>query len=141
MKIHVFDVDKLARRVLDRTWRILGAKSAENDPNLAPQDDPKSIKNRVQKMIKILIDFKTAGMRFLARPGGMRKPPGGILGGKKTPPKKICSNMLATSAKLLATWATSATAIGDLTHRDLAPTGRAADPIASRIPPDLLMIY
>ena len=65
MKIHVFDADKLPRRVLDATWPNLGAKSAENDPNLGPQDDPKSIKNRVQKMIKILIDFKTAGVRFL----------------------------------------------------------------------------
>ena len=80
MKIHVFDVDKLPRRVLDRTWPILAAKSAENDPNLAPQDDPKSTKNRVQKMIKILIDFKTAGTRFLEPTGGMRSPPGGDLG-------------------------------------------------------------
>ena len=80
MKIHVFDVDKLARRVLDRTWPNLAAKSAKNDPNLAPQDDPKSTKNRVQKMIQILIDFKTLGMRFLGRPGGMRSPPGGDLG-------------------------------------------------------------
>ena len=65
MKIHVFDVDKLPRRVLDATWPNLGAKGAENDPNLGPQDDPKSTKNRVQKMMKILIDFKTAGVRFL----------------------------------------------------------------------------
>ena len=83
MKIHVFDVDKLSRRILDRSWPILAAKSAQNDPNLAPQDDPKSIKNRCQKMLKILIDFKTAGMRFLGRPGGMRRAPGGIIGGVK----------------------------------------------------------
>ena len=81
VNIHVFDVDKLSRRVLDRTWPNLAAKKAKNDPNLAPQDDPKSIKNRVQKMIKILIDFKTAGVRFLESPGGMRRPPGGIIGG------------------------------------------------------------
>ena len=55
VKNHVFDVDKLSRHVLDRTWPILEAKSAENDPKLAPQDEPKSSKNRVQKMIKILI--------------------------------------------------------------------------------------
>ena len=83
MKIHVFDVDKLPRRVLDRTWPNLAAKKAKNDPNLAPQNDPKSIKNRVQKMIKILIDFKTAGMRFWGPPGGMRRPLGGIIGGLK----------------------------------------------------------
>ena len=81
MKIHVFDVDKLPSRVLDATWPILAAKSAKNDPNLAPQDDPKSIQNRVQKMIKILIEKKTAGMRFVGPTGGMRRPPGGILGG------------------------------------------------------------
>ena len=60
VKHHVLDADKLPRRVLDRSWPILAAKSAENDPNLAPQDDPKSSKNRLQKMIKILIVFKTA---------------------------------------------------------------------------------
>ena len=81
MNIHVFDVDQLSRRVLDRSWPNLAAKSAENDPNLAPQDDPKSIKNRVQKMIKILIDFKTGAVRFLGQTDGMRKPPGGIIGG------------------------------------------------------------
>ena len=83
MKIHVFDIDKVSRRVLDRTWPNLAAKSAENDPKLAPQNDPKSTKNRVQKMIKILIDFKTAGVRFLGPTGGMRRPPGGIIGGVK----------------------------------------------------------
>ena len=88
MKIHVFDVDKLPRRVLDATWPNLGAKSAENDPNLGPQDDPKSTKNRVQKMIKILIDFKTKLMRFLGRTGGMRRPPGGIIGGVKNSAKE-----------------------------------------------------
>ena len=41
VKIHVFDVDRLARRVLDRTWPVLGAKSGKNDPNLAPQNEPK----------------------------------------------------------------------------------------------------
>ena len=83
MNIHVFDADKLSRRVLDPTWPILEAKRAENDPNLAPQEDPKSTKNRLQKIIKILIDFKTAGMRFLGPTGGMRRAPGGIIGGVK----------------------------------------------------------
>ena len=86
MKIHVFDVDKLSRRVLDRTWRILGAKSAENDPNLAPQDDPKSTKNRCQKTIEILIEDKTNFLGHLGRSGGMRWPPGGIIGGSKNYP-------------------------------------------------------
>ena len=88
MKIHVFDVDKLSRRVLDRTWPILAARSAENDPKMAPQDDPKSIKNRVQKMIEILIDFKTAIPRFLGPTGGMRRAPGGIIGGLKNSAKE-----------------------------------------------------
>ena len=34
-------------------------------------------------MIKFLIDFKTAGTRFLGRPGGMRRPLGGTLGRSK----------------------------------------------------------
>ena len=88
MKIHVFDVDRLPRRVLDRSWLILEAKRAENDPNLAPQDDPKSIQNRVQKMIQILIDVKTAGMRFLDPTGGMRNPQGGTLGRSKNSAKE-----------------------------------------------------
>ena len=81
MKIHVFDVDKLSRRVLDRTWPNLGAKSAKNDPKMAPQNDPKSIKNRCQKMIKILIVSKGRLAAFWAWPGGLRGPPGGIIGG------------------------------------------------------------
>ena len=88
MKIHVFDVDELPRRILDRTWRILGAKSAKNDPKLAPPNDPKSIKNRVQKMMNFFIDFKGGGTAFLDRSGGMRWPPGGIIGGGKTSAKK-----------------------------------------------------
>ena len=83
MTINVFDVDKLSRRVLDPTWRILAAKSAKNDPKMAPQDGPKSIKNRCQKMIKFLIAFKTKFMRCLGSTGGMRRPPGGIIGGVK----------------------------------------------------------
>ena len=83
MKIHVFDVDKLSRRVLDRTWPSLVAKRAENDPNLAPQDDPKSIKNRCQKSIEIFIDNKTIFPGHLGLSGGMRWPPGGIIGGSK----------------------------------------------------------
>ena len=83
MKIHVFDVDKLSRCVLDRTWPNLAAKSAENDPKLATQNDPKSTKNRCQKMIEILIEKKGGRVVFLGRPGGMRWPPGGIIGGAK----------------------------------------------------------
>ena len=83
MNIHVFDVDKLSRRVLDRTWPNLAAKKAENDPKMAPQNDPKSTKNRRQKLIEILIANKTNFMIHLGRPGGMRWPPGGIIGGSK----------------------------------------------------------
>ena len=129
VKIHVFDVDKLPRRVLDATWPNLGAKSAENDPNLAPQDDPKSIKNRVQKMIKILIDFKTAGMRFLVSTGGMRNPPGGTLGRSKNSAKEYLQ-YIAKNFEILNRC---------LTRPCSAPEGRAADLIASRIPPGRVM--
>ena len=92
MKIRVFDFDRLPRRVLDRSWPILAAKSAKNDPNLAPQDDPKSTKNRCQKTIEILIENKTNFERLLGRSGGMRWPPGGIIGGSKNYPAglKFC---------------------------------------------------
>ena len=90
MKIHVFDKDKLSRRVLDRTWPNLAAKSAENDPKMAPQDDPKSTQNRCQKMIKMLIENKSVLVIHLGRPGGMRWPPGGIIGGAKNSLFEIC---------------------------------------------------
>jgi hypothetical protein len=61
----------------------LAAKMAKNDPNMAPQDDPKSTQNRCQKMIEILIEKKVLRVHFLGRPGGMRWPPGGIIGGAK----------------------------------------------------------
>ena len=83
VNFHVFDVDQLPRRVLDRSWPILAAKRPQNDPNLAPQDDPKSAKNRVQKMINILIDKKTFLVIHFGRSGGMRWPPGGIIGGAR----------------------------------------------------------
>ena len=66
---------------LDPTWPILEAKSAENDPKLAPPNDPKSIKNRCQKMIKILIELRADVPLLWGRPGGMRWLPGGIIGG------------------------------------------------------------
>ena len=90
MNIYVFDVDKLSRRVLDRTWRNLAAKSAENDPKMAPQNDPKSTKNRCQKMIEILIEKRTNFVGHLGRPGGMRWPPGGIIGGAKNSLFELC---------------------------------------------------
>jgi len=68
VKIHVFDIDQLPRRVLDRTWPNLAAKSAKNDSKLPPQDDPKSIKNRCQKSIKILIDLRATSPRLLGSP-------------------------------------------------------------------------
>ena len=83
MKINVFDVDKLSRHVLDRTWPNLAAKSAENDPKMAPQNDPKSIKKRCPKMIKIFIDFKRAIVGFGGWPGGLRWALGGKTRGVK----------------------------------------------------------
>ena len=78
MKIIVFGVDKLSRRVLDRTWPNLAANTAENDPKMAPQNDSKSIQNGDQKMIKISIEKKEAFVRLGGWPGGLR----GALGGK-----------------------------------------------------------
>ena len=60
---------------------ILAAKSAPNGPNLAPQNDPKSTPNRCQKSIEIWIDFETNWMIHFGPSGGMRRPPGGIIGG------------------------------------------------------------
>ena len=90
VKFHVFDVDRLPRRVWDRSWPILAAKSAQNDPNLAPQNDPKSTPNRCPKTIEILIENKGGRGVFLGRPGGMRWPPGGIIGGAKNSLFEIC---------------------------------------------------
>ena len=73
-KNHIFSTSRIRKP-------NLVAKSPENDPKMTPQDDPKSIKNRCPKMIKILIAFKTDFMRFFGPAGGMRRPPGGILGG------------------------------------------------------------
>ena len=105
MKIHVFDVDKLSRHVLDRTWPNLAAKSAENDPKMAPQNDPKSTKNGCQKMIKIWIDFKRAIVRYCALQGVARRTALGSWGenegGDKCPRlnKNECS---ATSSAIVA---------------------------------------
>ena len=105
MTIHVFDVDKFSRRVLDRTWPNLAAKSAENDPKLALQNDPKSTTNRCQKMIEMLIEKSTNFMRLLGRPGGMRWPPGGIIGGAKDSLFEICRylrHIMALRCRVLA---------------------------------------
>ena len=120
-EIHVFDEDKLSRRVLDRTWPILAAKSAKNDPNLASQNDPKSTKNRCQKMIDILIDFKMGGTAFLGRPGGMRWPPGGIIGGAKNSLFEICRCLRHVRALRCTDLGFRSGTLGS------APTGRAAD--------------
>jgi len=61
----------------------LAAKSAKHDPNLAPQNDSKSTKNRRQTSIEILIDNKNHFVRHLGQSGGMRWPPGGITRGSK----------------------------------------------------------
>ena len=121
VKNHVFDVDKLARRVLDRTWPNLAAKSAENDPNLAPQDDPKSTKNRCQKMIEILIEKKPVLVIHLGRSGGMRWPPGGIIGGAKDSLFEICRYLRHIMALRCTDLGCRSRTLGS------APTGRAAD--------------
>ena len=90
MKNHLFDVDKLSRRVLDGAWPNLDAKKAENDPKMVPPNDPKLSKQRYQKMIEILMEQKTVLVIHLGRPGGMRWPPGGIIGGAKNSVFEIC---------------------------------------------------
>ena len=52
MKNYVFDEEGLSRYVLDRTWPNPAAKRGQDDPKLAIQHDPASVKNRIQKMIK-----------------------------------------------------------------------------------------
>ena len=75
----------------NRTWKPnLAAKSAENDPKMAPQNDPKSTKNRCQKTIEILIENNTNFVIHFGRPGGMRWPPGGIIGGAKNSLFELC---------------------------------------------------
>ena len=61
----------------------MAAKSAENDPKMAPQDGSKSVKNGVPKMIKILIEKQLAIMRLGGWPGGLRWALGGKTRGVK----------------------------------------------------------
>ena len=76
--------------VLGNNKSNLATKRAENDRKMTPQNDPKSSKNRCQKMIKMLIDIKTNFAIHFGRPGGMRWPPGGIIGGAKDSLFEIC---------------------------------------------------
>ena len=69
----------LSRRVLDRTWPILAAKSAQNDPKMVPQNDPKLIKNGGQKIVKILIVQKRGRKQIWVWPADCV----GLLGGKE----------------------------------------------------------
>ena len=131
LQIHVFDEDKLSRRVWDRTWPNLGVKKAENDPNLGPQNDPKSTKNRCPKMINNLIAKKGHRVVFLSRPGGMRRPPGGIIGGSKNSLFEICRYLRHIMALRFGDFGCRSGTLGS------APPGRAADSIASRIGPCL----
>ena len=135
MKIHVFDVDQLSRRVLDRTWPNLGAKRAENDPKMGAQDDPKSTQNRRQKMINILIEKRTNFEIHLGRPGGMRWPPGGIIGGAKDSLFELCRYLMHIMALRFGDLAlASAFGVRSSTPGS-APPGRAADSSVPRIPP------
>ena len=54
VKIHVFDVDRLAKHVLGRFWPNWVANKAEKDLKMAPQNDPKSIKIDFEKNEKII---------------------------------------------------------------------------------------
>ena len=127
MKINVFDEDKLSRRVLGRTWPNLAAKRAENDPKMAPQDDPKSTKNRRQKMEDILIAKKCDRMVFLGRPGGMRWPPGGIIGGANDSLFELCRYLNILWLEHFQIWlVASASGVRSGTLGS-APPGRAAD--------------
>ena len=45
----IFYVDELSGHVLDRTWPNLAAKSAEHDPKMAAQNDPKTSKFDINK--------------------------------------------------------------------------------------------
>ena len=132
MNIHVFDAAKLSRPVLDRTWPNMTAKTAENDPKMAAQNDPKSSKNRCQKMIEILIDKKGGRVVFLSRPGGMRWPPGGIIGGAKNSLFEICRCLRHVRALRCTDFGFRSS------MRCSTPPGRAADSIAMRIPPHQL---
>ena len=47
----MFDTDKLSKRILDQSWPNLGAQRAKHEPKMPPpQNDPKSIKNRLPKI-------------------------------------------------------------------------------------------
>ena len=106
---------------MDRSWPIFAAKSAKNDPKLAPQNDPKSTQNRCQKMIEILIDNKTDFVRHLGQSGGMRWPPGGIIGGAKNSLSEICRYLRHIRALRFADLGFRSSTLGS------TPTGRAAD--------------
>ena len=60
---------------------VLGRNLAENDAKLGSQNDPKSIQNRCQKMIEILIEKKTLRGGGMGWPTGMHWAPGGLTGG------------------------------------------------------------
>ena len=126
---------------MDRTWPNLAAKRAENDPKMAPQDDPKSIKNRVQKMIKILIAFKTTdpALLGLARRNAQASW-GDYRGGKKLRQRRYAARCRELLIRSWQVWQLQQLRSWDLTRRDLAPPGRAADLIASRIPPGRVVL-
>ena len=86
-------------------------------------------------MIKILIDNKPNFVIHLGRPGGMRWPPGGIIGGAKDSLFELCRYLKHIAALRFGDVA-FASAFGDRSSTPgSAPPGRAADLIASRIPP------
>ena len=102
---------------------------------MAPKNDPKSTKNRCEKMIEILNHVKTGGTAFLGRPGGMRWPPAGIIGGAK-------NSLFEIGRCLRHIMALRCTDFGVRSSTPCsAPTGRAADLIASCIPPGRALVF
>ena len=116
----------------------MAAQRAGNDPKMAPQNDPKSTKNRCQKMIEILIEDKAVPPIHLGRPGGMRWPPGGIIGGSKNLLFELCRYLEHIMALRFGDLAfASAFGCRSSTHCSASPR-RAADLIwtrSARTPP------
>ena len=101
----------------------MAAKSAENGPKMAPQNDPKSTKNRCQKFIELLIDNKTNWGQIFGRPGGMRWPPGGIIGGAKNSLFELCRYLKHIMALRFGDLAFASAFWLSVQHARLRPSG------------------
>ena len=81
MKIHVFDVDKLSRSILDPTWPILAAKKAQHGPKMGPSKRSKIGQKWMSKNDENVDRHQDNLAGNFLRSGGMRGPSGGIIGG------------------------------------------------------------